>query len=119
MSAFTEIATEILASIGEEVSYQPAGTDPASDSAVLLALVTHHGMGHCPEGWNSDQFPNQGRHAAFRLSAADVSAEPKVEDKITHAGLVYTVRQVLRVPKAGPEVLWWECLAACQQRGKF
>jgi hypothetical protein len=69
--------------------------------------------------WSADLFSGSARHAAVRLPAADVAAEPTAGDIITLDGLTYDVRAVTREPKTGPEAMWWICLCACDQRGKY
>lgn len=115
MSEFADIAAMILLEQGESVSYQ-LGEDAA---VPLQAVVTRHGVGACPDGWPSDLFRNAARHAAFRLSVADVAAEPSSDAKITVDGLIYRVRSVTREPKTGPVGMWWICLCANEQRGKY
>lgn len=115
MTEFADIATMILEEHGESVSYQLG----EADVVALQAVVTRHGLGACPDGWPSDLFRNTARHAAFRLSVADVAVEPSSDAKITVDGLLYRVRSVAREPKTGPEAMWWICLCACEQRGKY
>ena len=116
---FADIASAILADQGETVSYTPLADDPDAEAVELQAVVTRHGLGYAPTGWPEDLFRNQARHAGIRLSAADVATEPTDEDTITLDGLDYAVRAVQREPKTGPAVLWWICLCASDQRGKY
>lgn len=113
MSEFTDIAAAILEDQGEPVTYQVG----EGESIGLLAVVTRHGVGSCPDGWPPDLFSNTARHAAFRLSAA--LAEPTRDDKLTVDGVAYRLRTVAREPKTGPEAMWWICLCANEQRGKY
>lgn len=115
MTEFADIAAMILAEQGEDITYQ-AGEDAA---VPLLAVVTRHGLGACPDGWPSDLFRNAARHAAFRLSVADIPTEPTHDARIAVDGLVYRVRSVSREPKTGREAMWWICLCANEQRGKY
>ena len=115
MSEFADIAAMILAEHGESVSYQLG----EAEALTVLAVVTRHGLGACPDGWPSDLFRNTARHAAFRLSVDDVAAEPSSDAKITVDGLIYRVRSVTREPKTGPVAMWWICLCANEQRGRY
>ena len=119
MSDLESIARDILSDLGEPVAYKAAGAADDAEALALSAIVQHHGFGHCPEGWNPDQFPGEARHAEIRLAGADVAQEPGRGSTISAGGLVFTVRQVGRLPKAGPEVMWWVCRAACQQAGRY
>lgn len=115
MTTLADIAADILELQGEPVDYQ-AG---AAAAVGLQAVVTRYGVGPCPDGWPADLFRNMARHASFRLSAADVAAEPTSDDKLSVDGLVYRVRSVAREPKTGPEAMWWICLCANDQKGKY
>lgn len=119
MTVLADIAASILAARGETVSYLVPSDDPDAEAVEILAVVTRHGLGYAPPTWPEDLFRNQARHAAVRLSAADVAMEPTTEDTITLDGLDYDVRAVQREPKTGPEAMWWICLCACDQRGKY
>ena len=119
MSNFADIAASILADKGEDVAYKPASAAAEAEPVDLQAVVTRHGLGYCPMGWPGNLFQNEARHAVVRLAPADVAAEPQREDVITLDGQDYRVRQVLRTPETGPEVLWWVCRCAAGQRGKY
>ena len=119
MSALANMAATILVQQGESVSYMPLADDAEAVGVEIQAVVTRHGYGTAPAGWPADMFPNSARHAAVRLSAADVAAEPTTRDSITLDGLAHEVRAVDREPRTGPHVLWWVCLCASSQRGKY
>lgn len=119
MTFLSDMASAILAVQGESVSYTPQATDPEAEAVELQAVVTRHGLGYAPSTWPEDLFRNKARHAAVRLPAASLAAEPTSEDTITLDGLSYDVRAVTREPRTGPEALWWICLCACDQRGKY
>jgi len=112
---FADTAADILEAQGEPVAYQAGAEDPV----LVSAVVTRHGLGPCPAGWPTDMFPHNARHAEFRLSPADVPQEPTAEDSIGVDGLTYEVRAVWREPKTGPEAMFWICLAASSQRGRY
>ncbi len=115
MTAIADISAAILAEEGETVTYTRAAESPSD----IMAVVTRHGIGPCPLSWPIDLFQNQSRHALVRLAAADVPDEPTRDDVITLDGQDYKVRQVLRSPETGPDVLWWLCRCASGQRGKL
>jgi hypothetical protein len=115
MTSFTDMSAFILREQGESVFYQ-AGE---AEAVTVLSVVTRYEFGLCPQGWPGDLFRNMARHASFRLSPADVPAKPTHEDTISVDGLAYRVRNVQREPKTGPEPLWWICLCANDQRGKY
>ncbi|MBU1040138.1 MAG: hypothetical protein KKF77_03440 [Proteobacteria bacterium] len=119
MTILADIAAIILAQQGESVTYTPQASDPEAEAVELQAVVSHHGFGYAPASWPEDLFRNQARHAAVRLRAADVAAEPTKDDSIALDGLTYRVRAVSREPRTGPEAMWWICLCACDQRGKY
>jgi len=115
MTEFADIASDFLDMLGEPVAYQ-AGE---ATSVQVRAVVSRHGLGPCPSEWPSDIFSHSARHAEFRFSVADVPQEPTPEDSISADGLIYEVRAVAREPKTGPEAMWWICLCAAQQRGRY
>ncbi|MHC1701494.1 MAG: hypothetical protein AB9900_11005 [Humidesulfovibrio sp.] len=119
MTILADIAAAILDQQGESVSYTPQADDSEAEAVELQAVVSRHGLGYAPAEWPEDLFRNQARHAAVRLRAADVTAEPTGEDSIALDALTYRVRAVKREPRTGPEVMWWICLCACDQRGKY
>lgn len=114
MSDFADLAAVILAEQGEAVNYQAGTAAPV----VRQAVVTRHGFGPAPAGWPEDLFPYAAKHALVRFAAAGTT-EPGSADTIGLDGLAYEVRQVFREPRTGPAPLWWLCLCACGQRGKY
>ena len=110
----SNLASGILADLGENVIYTSGGGDPVTVDAV----VTRFGLGPCPTGWPADLFPNTAKHASLRISPADVVDEPTGDDIITMDGLSYEVRAVQREPKTG-QALWWVLLCAADQRGRY
>lgn len=119
MSEFADIAATILAERGEPITLTRGEADPAT----LCAVVTHHGRGYCPDGWDAELFPREAVHAEVRLAAEDEEgapiAAPSRGDLITIGGVSHDVRKVLREPKTGPAPLWWICQCASMQGGKY
>ena len=115
MSEYADIAAFILQQQGESVSYQAGEAVPVT----IPAVVTRYERGYCPDGWPQDLFRNKATHASFRLSPADVSSKPQPDDILSVDGLDYRIRQLNREPKTGSEVLWWICLCAAEQGGKY
>jgi hypothetical protein len=115
MSDLTDIAAAILEDQGEPVDYTAGESDPE----IVPAVVTRYGRGYCPTGWPADTFRNQATHAQFRLSPNDVPNQPQVDDILSVDALDYRVRKVSREPKTGPSIMWWICLCAAEQGGKY
>ncbi len=110
----SNLASGILADLGEIVQYALGGENPVD----VEAIVTRFGLGPCPTGWPADLFPNTAKHASLRISPADVVDEPTGDDTITLDGLDFEVRAVQREPKTG-QPLWWVLLCAADQRGRY